>query len=217
MKKTLVYIDGYNLYYGLLKGTKYKWLDLLAFSKALLRPDHEIIGVTYFTAHIKTFPYDQDAVERQNVYIQALEACEKVKVVHGFYRKSNVLMPVIDDPCRICENTTDGLIRVVKLEEKKSDVNLAVQMVVDAAQDMADVYVVITGDSDQTGSIEAIRRNYGKPVLVFNPHDGNSLHLKKAASYYKNIPRDLPARCQLPDQIPVGTRGNVVHRPEAWR
>ena len=29
-KKTIVYIDGYNLYYGLLKGTAYKWLDLLA-------------------------------------------------------------------------------------------------------------------------------------------------------------------------------------------
>ena len=217
MKKTLVYIDGYNLYYGLLKGSKYKWLDLLALSKALLRQEHEIIGVNYFTAYIKTYPHDQAAAERQNVYIQALESCEKVNVVQGFYRKSNVLMPVVDDSCRVCENVTDGLVRVVKLEEKKSDVNLAVKMVVDAAQNMADAYVVITGDSDQTGAIEAVRRNYGKPVLVFNPHEGNSLHLKKAASYYKNIPRDLPAKCQLPDRIQVGAHGNFIHRPEAWR
>lgn len=27
--RTRVYIDGYNLYYGCLKGTPYKWLDLL--------------------------------------------------------------------------------------------------------------------------------------------------------------------------------------------
>jgi hypothetical protein len=26
--KTTIYIDGYNLYYGLIKNTKYKWLDL---------------------------------------------------------------------------------------------------------------------------------------------------------------------------------------------
>ena len=54
-------------------------------------------------------------------------------------------------------------------------------------------------------------------VLVFNPHTGLSQHLKRAASYYKNIPRDLPAKCQLPDEIPVGTHGNVIRRPAAWR
>ncbi len=27
MKRTIAYIDGYNLYYGLLKGTKFKWKD----------------------------------------------------------------------------------------------------------------------------------------------------------------------------------------------
>ena len=42
MKRTIVYIDGYNLYYGLLKGTHCKWLDLMAFVKALLRPDHDV-------------------------------------------------------------------------------------------------------------------------------------------------------------------------------
>ena len=26
MKRVIAYIDGYNLYYGLLKGTPYKWL-----------------------------------------------------------------------------------------------------------------------------------------------------------------------------------------------
>ena len=46
-KKTIVYIDGYNLYYGLLKGTAYKWLDLLAFARQLLPDDHEVIAVKY--------------------------------------------------------------------------------------------------------------------------------------------------------------------------
>lgn len=33
--RTFVYVDGYNLYYGLLRKTKFKWLDLFAL---LLRP-----------------------------------------------------------------------------------------------------------------------------------------------------------------------------------
>ena len=48
MKRTIVYIDDYNLYYGLLKGATYKWLDLMAFVKSLLRSDHEIVAVKYF-------------------------------------------------------------------------------------------------------------------------------------------------------------------------
>ena len=62
MKRTIVYIDGYNLYYGLLKGTKSKWLDLMTFVKALLRSDHEIVAVKYFTARSRSYPYDRESV-----------------------------------------------------------------------------------------------------------------------------------------------------------
>ena len=42
--KTIVYIDGFNLYYGCLKGTPYKWLNPLLLCQALL-PGHQIIGI----------------------------------------------------------------------------------------------------------------------------------------------------------------------------
>ena len=42
-KRTIVYIDGGNLYYGLLRGSTDKWLDLMLFVKSLLRDDHEIV------------------------------------------------------------------------------------------------------------------------------------------------------------------------------
>ena len=39
--RTRVYIDGYNLYYGCLKGTPHKWLDLLSlFEKQILPSAH---------------------------------------------------------------------------------------------------------------------------------------------------------------------------------
>ena len=58
MKKTIAYIDGYNLYYGLLKGTKFKWLDMVALVKGMLRADHELVKVRYFTAPVRTYPHD---------------------------------------------------------------------------------------------------------------------------------------------------------------
>ena len=40
--------------------------------------------------------------------------------------------------------------------------------------------------------------------------------LRAVSTYYKHIPRDLPAKCQLPEVIPIGTHGRTIHRPPAW-
>lgn len=217
MKKTTVYIDGYNLYYGLLKGTPWKWLDLVSFAKRLLNPDHEIIAVKYFSAPVKTHPFDPAALDRQKIYLQALSANPLIKTTLGFYSKNNTLMPYADERCGSCDIVRDGFVPVKKLEEKRSDVNIAVEMLLDAVRTDTESFVLITGDSDQVGAIEALRYELGKSVLVFNPHEGLSQHLKRAASFYKNIPRDLPAQCQLPAEINIGTRGVMVRRPDAWR
>jgi len=217
MKKTAIYVDGYNLYYGLLKGTPWKWLDLVGFSYALLNPDHEIVSVRYFTAPVKTHPHDAAALDRQKIYLQALATNPLVKITLGFYNKNEALMPISDERCKVCAVANEGFVPVKKLEEKRSDVNIAVAMLIDAAKTDVESFVLITGDSDQVGAIEALRYEFSKNVLVFNPHIGLSQHLKRAASYYKNIPRDIPACCQLPDAIPVGTHGNFIRRPAAWR
>ena len=91
MKKAIVYIDGYNLYFGLLKGTPWKWLDLRRFAEALVAGRFEIIEVRYFTAPIKTHPVDLAATERQNAYVQALLTLLGVKVVQGIYSNSESL------------------------------------------------------------------------------------------------------------------------------
>jgi len=216
MKKAIVYIDGYNLYFGLLKGTPWKWLDLWRFAESLLDGRYELLEVRYFTAPIKTHPADEAATERQNAYIQAISSLSGVKTTIGFYSKNKMRAPYVAAKCANCEVVEDGLVQVYKMEEKRSDVNLAVSAVIDAADNRAECFAFVTGDSDQVGAIEAIRYKYGKSVVVFNPHASGGKHLKRAATFYKNIPRDLPARCQLPDAIPVGTHGNFIRRPPAW-
>ncbi len=39
LPKTIVYVDGFNLYYGVLKNTGYKWLDLERFFTLLRQAD----------------------------------------------------------------------------------------------------------------------------------------------------------------------------------
>lgn len=217
MKRVIAYIDGYNLYYGLIKGTSYKWLDLVALARSFLRPDQELVAVKYFTAPIKTHPHDLAALDRQKVYLQALSKCPLVEVIQGFYAKHKTLAPAVEAKCRACDVVTDGYVPVIKLEEKRSDVNFAISVLLDAFNDAADSFFLFTGDSDQIGTVETVRGKFGKRVCIFNPHEAYSVNLKNAASYYQNIPRDLPARCQLPDAIPVGTHGNVIRRPAAWQ
>lgn len=217
MKRTVAYIDGYNLFYGLLKGTSYKWLDPTRLVSALLRDDHELVSVKYFTSPVKTYPHDTSALDRQKVYIQALTTLPNVEVIQGFYRKDAVLMPVHEEECKTCPVAKNGFVKVVKLEEKRTDVNIASSMLFDAFNGNADAFVLVSGDTDFIAPVNIIRKDFKKTVIVFNPRETKSW-LKDYASYYRDIPRNLPAECQLPDTIPYGKRGDrFIHCPDAWR
>ena len=217
MKRTIAYIDGYNLYYGLLKGTPYKWLNPVRLVSALLREDPELFSVKYFTSPVKTYPQDTAALDRQKIYLQALSTLPNVKVIQGFYRKDAVLMPVHEEACKSCPTAKDGFVRVVKLEEKRTDVNIASTMLLDAFNNRADAFVLVSGDTDFIAPVNIIRKDFKKTVIVFNPRDSKSW-LRDYASYYRDIPHDFPANFQLPDIIPYGKRGDrFIHRPDEWK
>ena len=50
--RTRVYVDGFNLYYGAVKGTTFKWLDPVHLSGLLLPPGYTIDKLLYFTARV---------------------------------------------------------------------------------------------------------------------------------------------------------------------
>ena len=43
--RTFVYMDGFNLYHGALKGTPFRWLDLVALLENVLQPHHDILKI----------------------------------------------------------------------------------------------------------------------------------------------------------------------------
>lgn len=70
-------------------------------------------------------------------------------------------------------------------------------MLLDAFNDNADTFVLVSGDTDFIAPVNIIRKDFKKTVIVFNPRETKSW-LKDYASYYRDIPRNLPAECQLP-------------------
>lgn len=85
--RTVVYVDGYNLYYGLLRRTKLKWLDLFAlFRDHVLDSSAELVQVRYYTAPVLGRMCDSaESPQRQRRYLQALRKMypERVAVVEG--------------------------------------------------------------------------------------------------------------------------------------
>jgi len=64
--RTIVYVDGFNLYYGAVRGGAHKWLNLQRFF-SLLRPHDSISQIHYFTALV-----DGPTRPNQEVYLRAL-------------------------------------------------------------------------------------------------------------------------------------------------
>lgn len=82
--KTIVYVDGFNLYYGCVKDAPYKWLNILRMSELLL-PRDQIVGVKYFTAKVFSRKDDPQKHIRQQVYWRALCTIPNPEIIEGHY------------------------------------------------------------------------------------------------------------------------------------
>jgi len=149
-------IDGFNLYYGLLRRTPFKWLDLERFCDQLL-PKNQIRKIYYFTARLEARPSDPDQPARQQVYLNALSALPRVEVHFGTFMTSVVSqVAVAVDPAtgrhlkaagkpvlKLDAAGNPEKVWVHKSEEKGSDVNLAAHLLRDAYRGACACAVVI--------------------------------------------------------------------------
>lgn len=74
-KRVIVYVDGFNLYYGCLQGTRCPRLDLGTLCTRLL-PRDDVVGIKYFTAKVGPRPWgsqkSQQESQAQEFYLRAL-------------------------------------------------------------------------------------------------------------------------------------------------
>lgn len=230
--RTAVYIDGYNLYYGRLRYSPYKWLDVVALFEAILKvqdPSASLAAVHYFTAPaLATFSaHGQDSMVAQQRYHRALleRHPDRFSITLGAHQvdKSGTLLSTFV-PGKPFDRQVRS--RVWKLEEKKTDVNLAMAMYRDVAKARYDQIVICSNDSDAEPVLAALREDY--PALIIGvvtplrPHEpgkaahrGISTSLANHAHWIRKHLRDEElAQAQLPSRVP--TQKKPIDKPTHW-
>jgi uncharacterized LabA/DUF88 family protein len=203
MRRTIVYIDGFNCYYGCLRNTPYRWLDLFGFSQSMLQKN-DVVLVKYFTALVRPTASDAKRI-RQMKYLRALATLPAVRVYLGSFQSHVVRRPLADGK---------GSAEIIDTKEKGSDVNLATELLVDGFMNAYDVAAVVSNDSDLTAPIRAVRSLLKKPVGIINPHQVQSVELRKCASFVKEVRTWALREKQLPSVLLDAT--GEIHKPAGW-
>lgn len=208
--KANVYIDGFNLYYGIKKWPDCKWLDLEALVKRLF-PNDTINRIRYFTAPVKGKP-DPESRKRQVVFLRAVRDNPLINIHEGRFIASKVYRARVEpDP----DPTVPVTIQVWHTQEKGSDVNIATYLLLDAIHKDCEMAIVISNDSDLREPIRIVQEApFNVPVWAVNPLVGKG-KTKMNASYQLDLTLADCRACQLPDKVVLST-GRVITRPLAW-
>jgi hypothetical protein len=217
--RTNVYIDGFNLYYRLLKDSpKLKWLDLKALAVHLLQPQNQIQTIRYYTARISG-RFDPLAPARQQVYLDALQSIPEITVHHGNFLLSKPWAGLVHPPQMRGGNVPvfnppyPVVAKVWKTEEKGSDVNLASHLIRDACQGEFDVAAVLSNDTDLVEPVRIVTQELGLPVGLLCPVPTPATGLATVASFIRHVRIQHLQSSQFPDTIP----GFAINRPATWR
>lgn len=223
--KTTLYIDGFNLYYGTVKGTPYKWLDVVKLLSGICHtqnPHSEIVAVKYFTAPVKgsIATHGMQAVQSQNAYLKALRTLypNVIEIIEGYFVLEEAGLPRYQKPLI----KTDR-VQVWKLEEKKTDVHLAIQMYRDACKG-TEQQVLVSNDSDLVPALEAIKTDYPSITLgiviprlkrIGGAIRPSNVELERLADWTRHyILEEELADSQLPAFIP--TKKKPIYKPSYW-
>ncbi|WP_157196589.1 NYN domain-containing protein [Methylobacterium sp. 88A] len=226
--QTNVYIDGFNFYYGRLKGTAYKWLDLERFCDQIL-PRNTVERIYYFTAKVDPRPHDLDQPARQLAYIRALATLPRVEVHFGNFLSSVTRQPLVEsdptDPRRWLRDPTGKPVPkldetgkvvtdyILKTEEKGSDVNLAAYLLRDAYKGSCECAVIVSNDSDLLTPIQ-LAKTEGLTIGLIPPRKKGSVELKGLANFKADPRLHHLSTSQFPDTF--ADANGTIQKPSNW-
>jgi len=211
-QRVIAYIDGFNFFYSSLRGTKYKWLDIWSMCSALLQPNQELTKIKYFSAQIGATFSNPNKPFRQKLYLEALQTNPKIEVKLGYFSTHEVRMPNAED----FRKGKITLVDVVKTEEKGTDVNLAVQMAVDAVRNDFDYAMLFSNDSDMAYAVQIASQECKKKVGLYIARKAVlSKVLKENVSYIRSITPAILAAHQFPNEIKTSSE-RVIKKPKDW-
>jgi len=224
--QTIVYIDGYNFYYGLLRNTDYKWLDIVGLVKHICHiqnPDIEVKGVKFFTAPVITrvATRGEKAQQAQDAYHKALISSNPdiLEIINGYHVLEKGYLPRYKRPIDKADR-----VEVWRLEEKQTDVNIALQLYRDVVKQECEQVILVSSDSDLEPPLKYLKQDF--PDLVLGlilprkqpiekkyrpPNTSLSRYTDWTRSY---IREDELKQFQFPDKVP--TRKKPAIKPDYW-
>jgi uncharacterized LabA/DUF88 family protein len=214
--RTIVYVDSFNLYYRMLKpNPRFKWLNIHELARQVLRPANQVIRVNFYTARVSG-RLDPHAPARQQVYFDALATVPEIKIHFGSFlmaeKWGELIHPPQFRPALDIAPPWPTVVRILKTEEKGSDVNLAAHLVRDALTRAFDVAAVLSNDTDLVEPIRIVAEECGLPVGLISPVERPAASLARVSTFLRHIrPRHL-ASAQFADPVP----GTTLRKPAHW-
>ncbi|MBV4476644.1 MULTISPECIES: NYN domain-containing protein [Pseudomonas] len=228
--RTACFVDGYNLFYGLLAGTPYKWLNLrslLSHITHIENPKSSISSIDYFTSPIKPqlATLGRISKEAQDSYIKALRA-SNVTVHFGRHQLEPAKAPRFVG--RHTPASRQDKVDIWKLEEKETDVHIAISMyraasrqTACAAHECIEQIVLVSGDTDMTPVLKAVRADFPNVIIgIILPYRADSDRpapgaLKNHSHWIRRvITADELLSHQFPDRVPTHKKPAI--KPDYW-
>jgi len=203
-RRVICYIDGFNLYHAIaaLHKPHLKWVNLHALAGTLIKHHQTLVATKYFSAYAT---WRSGAFQRHSQYTKALQACG-VEVIIAHFKEKNA-------GCRSCGATW------TEHEEKETDVHLALQLVIDAEDNAADDFILITADSDFVPPVRLVQRRHPDKRLVVAAPPGRFSYgrsLQQQANSYFAITKGRIRQSLLGKNVMDGSGNVVAVRPRAY-
>lgn len=225
--RTNIYVDGFNLYKAALTKTSYKWLDLHRLLADFVIPPSQptsvVTQIKYFTARVKgSLSRNPESPNRQHRYMLALEKYHEglVSIIEGDHSE-------VETSGRLIEPEDNshfrGWVKIEKMEEKQTDVNIALHMYRDCSLNQCDHVVLVSNDSDLAPAIELIKKDFPNIVcgVVIPNTSRKSRSLTNLADWARDgLTEQELSDSQLPPSIEYRTgkkmKRKQLHKPEGW-
>jgi uncharacterized LabA/DUF88 family protein len=204
MAKVYFLVDGFNIYHALDCNPayhKFKWLSFARLARCYVLGADSIEGVEFFTT---LATWDPAKVARHKLLIKANED-EGVVVTYGEFKKKT-------RRCSSCKQV------ISTVEEKQTDVNIALRLFQLAVEDRYDKAIIISGDTDLLPAVKAVQRTFpAKQIGVLLPIGRASENFKKQADFHHKMKPSHLIASVYPDPLVLKDGVTALNCPPTWK
>jgi len=170
-KKAIIYVDGSNFYFSVKKTFKSK-INIRDFCNKLAEKNN-LVKIKYYIAPVEQFSNPEMYAEQQS-FFEKLRKVPNLEIIFG----------------RLEKRKREGETYYV---EKSTDVNLALDLVLDAQANEYEEAFLVSNDGDFSGAVRAAIQRFNREVtyVAIGTNKTISYHLKRVATKTLKITREF--------------------------